>query len=71
MIEDLSIGGFWNDGCCMLHGTKNLADDMNHKMEISSATLLYHREKTVGFVGNTYIMSRVISLQVIFLPVDF
>lgn len=71
MIENLSIGGFWNDGCCTLHGTKNLIIDLDQKMAIGSATLLYHREKMVGFVGNTHIMTRAISLQVMFSLVNF
>lgn len=69
MMENLSIGGFWNDGCCMHHGTRNLIVDLNHKMAIGSATLLYHREKMVGFVGNVHIM--IIFLQVMFSVVSF
>lgn len=64
-------GRFWNDGCCMLHGTKNLIVDLNRKMEIGSAALLYHREKMVGFVENTHTMTRVTSLQVMFSLVNF
>lgn len=71
MTEKLSIGDFGSDGCCTLHGTNNLMVDLNHKMEISSATLLYHREKTVGFVGNALIITRVLSLQVLFFFIHF
>lgn len=55
----------------MLHGTKNLIVDLNRKMEIGSAALLYHREKMVGFVENTHTMTRVTSLQVMFSLVNF
>lgn len=45
--------------------------DWNHKIEISSAALWDHREKRLGFVGNAHPMTRFISLQVVFPPVEF